>query len=254
MSVILNEIKWCEDMLSGTTLGKKPSETLFLLAKYYLYIGYSKAQTKGLLERFLLKVDPAASLVKWEDLIDFSIKRAAKSRIMVCSGIEITDTELNTISSLEGKQVQRLAFTLLCLAKYWDLLYLKTDHWVNSKDSEIMKMANINTSTERQSMMYHELNRLGLISFSKSVDNTNVKVDFVSEGEVVLVINDFRNLGYQYMKYAGATEFYVCQNCGITTKQKTKSSNKGRKPKYCSECAREVKLQQSINSVMRIRQ
>ena len=87
-----------------------------------------------------------------------------------------------------------------------------------------MRMANINTSIKRQSLMYYNLNAAGLIQFSKKVDNTNVKVCFMAPGDVVMSITDFRNLGYQYLKY------------------------------HCPACAIEVATQQQVNRVMRLRQ
>ena len=150
--------------------------------------------------------------------------------------------------ALNGKQTRRLAFTLLCLAKYWNAVSKKPDGWVNSSDSDVMRMANINTSIKRQSLMFHNLNESGMIQFSRKVDNTNVRVCFMEDGETALHITDFRNLGYQYLKYHGAN-YFVCENCGITTKEVNHTT--GRKQKYCSECAVQVAVQQRVNSVMK---
>ena len=63
-------------------------------------------------------------------------------------------------------------------------------------------------------------------------------------------IHDFRNLGYQYMKYYGGP-YFECVNCGITVKEQEPS--KGRRQKYCPECALEIKTRQNVNAVMRHR-
>lgn len=63
-------------------------------------------------------------------------------------------------------------------------------------------------------------------------------------------VSDFRNLGYQYMKYHGEP-YFECTNCGITEKIKNPSS--GRPPKYCPQCAAEIRTKQNVNSVMRRR-
>ena len=161
--------------------------------------------------------------------------------------IEITKPEMELIDRLESTQIRILAFTLLCLSKYWNVVNPNGDSWVNSKDCEIMRMANVNTSIKRQSLLYHQLNELGMIQFSKKIDNTNVKVAFAQPGETVLRITDFRNLGYQYLKFHGEP-YFECQNCGLTVKKKNKGS--GRPPKYCDSCAVEIKMQQIVNSVM----
>ncbi|MBP5462531.1 MAG: hypothetical protein J6Y20_10430 [Lachnospiraceae bacterium] len=250
MTIVLNEHEWAKEMISSRSLGKKPFETLSRVAKYYIDNHYSKKDVRKMLDRFLIQCDPTASLPKWSDTIDYALERAMKYDAIKIDYIEITDKEMAAINALEGRQLCRLAFTLLCLSKYWNIVNPHGDNWVNSSDSDIMRMANINTSIRRQSLMYHQLNAAGLIQFSKKVDNTNVRVLFIEEGETVLKISDFRNLGYQYMKYCGEP-YFECQNCGITVKMDNPKS--GRRQKYCKSCAVEVATQQNVNSVMRCR-
>lgn len=252
MTIVLNEHEWAKAAIESRSLGKKPFETLSRVAKYYIDNGnYSKKEVRNLIEIFLLQCDPTASIPKWDSTIDYAIARAFKYEAITIDNITISKSEMEKIMSLDGKQIRRLAFTLLCLAKYWDMVNPQGDHWVNSKDSEIMRMANINTSIKRQSLMYFNLNEMGLIQFSKKVDNTNVRVCFVDNNEeVTLTISDFRNLGYQFLKYCGEP-YFECQNCGITTK--LSDPVKGTKQKYCKECAVEVAMKQRVNSVMRHR-
>jgi len=249
--IVLNEIDWARDALLSNSLGNKPYETLCRIAKYYIHDGYTKQKTRKSLESFIMRCDPKASLPKWSETIDYAIKYAYKHPAVEIDGIQITKKEMETIDALQGKQIRRLAFTLLCLSKYFDTISSNGDHWVNSEDNEIMRMANISTSIKRQSDMFHQLWKLGLIQFSRKVDNTNVRVLFSDDtSKVVLTVNDFRNLGYQYLMYHG-DPFFVCENCGIVTK--INHPGVGRRQKYCPNCAKEIQLQQIIDSVMRKR-
>jgi len=249
MTIVLNEHDWARECIETRNLGKKPFETLCRVAKYYLDKDYGKKEARKATEQFLLQCEPTASLPKWADTLELALNRALKYDAIQIDGIEITAPEMAKIDALEGKQVRRLAFTLLCLAKYWNLVNPNCDSWVNNKDSEIMRMANINTSIKRQSLMYYNLNELGMVQFSRRVDNTNVRVCFIEDGETVMTITDFRNLGYQYLKYHGEP-YFECANCGLVLKQNT---SVGRNLKYCADCALEIKMQQNINSVMRQR-
>ena len=76
------------------------------------------------------------------------------------------------------------------------------------------------------------------------------KQEFIEDGEVAVRVSDFRNLGYQYLKYHGEP-YFECENCGLTVRQNNKKT--GRRQKYCQSCAAEIKIQQTINSVMRRR-
>ncbi len=251
MSVVLRENDWAASMIQANSLGKKPSETLRRVARFYMdtyNINQDAARKK--LDLFLLQCDPTSSLPKWSDALDFAVSRACKYPAINIDHISVSKNEVEKIDSLEGKQIRRLAFTLLCLAKYWNIVTRKEDGWVNSKDNEIMSMANINTSIKRQSLMFGKLNELGMIQFSKKVDNTNVKVCFMEDGEEAIRIYDFRNLGYQYLMYHGEP-YFTCENCGITTKVNDRGNR--RRQKYCPECAAIIKMKQNIESVMRRR-
>lgn len=250
MSIVLDEHEWAQNMINIRSLGAKPFETLSRVAKYYIDKDYSKRETRDMLDTFLLQCEPTASLPKWSETLDYAVSKALKYDAIRIDGIEITKPEIKYIDALEGKQIRRLAFALLCLAKYWDIVNPKGNHWVNNKDNEIMRMANIKASIKKQSLMYYGLNEVGMIQFSKKVDNTNVRVCFITPGETAMVVADFRNLGYQYLKYCGEP-YFECQNCGITAK--INDPVKGCKQKYCKECAIKVATKQRVDSVIRQR-
>lgn len=250
MTIVLNEHEWAQGMIESRSIGAKPFETLRRVARYYIDKGYSKKDVRNMLDTFLIQCEPTASIPNWTETLDRAVAKAVKYSAINIDSIEITKPEMERIDALDGKQIRRLAFTLLCLAKYWDIVSLRCDHWVNNKDNDIMRMANISTSIKRQSLMYYNLNETGMIQFSKKVDNTNVRVCFITSGETAMLITDFRNLGYQYLKYHGEPCF-ECQNCGVTTKYD--NPTKGLSQKYCKSCASDIHIKQSTNSVMRQR-
>ena len=252
MSIVLNEHYYAEQAIQTRSLGKKPSETLSRVARYYIDScdSTTKKAIRNKLDVFLLQCDATASIPKWSKMLDFATDWAFKHEAIQIDSISITKPEMNKVDSLSGKQLRRLAFVLLCLSKYWNVVNPQNDNWVNNKDNEIMAFANINTSIRRQCAMYATLRDAGLIQFSKKVDNTNVRVCFAEDGEVVMKITDLRNLGYQYLKYHGEP-YFECTNCGITVK--IDEPTRGRKQKYCKECAVGIKTMQNVNSVMRQR-
>ena len=94
-------------------------------------------------------------------------------------------------------------------------------------------MANIQVSVEKQSAMVNSLRNKGLIQYSRIVDNLNTNVLFIdNESEVILEIEDFRNLGYEYALYCGE-KFFKCENCGVLVKQNEKNNKK-----LCNECSK----------------
>jgi len=250
MSIILNEYKWAESALSEMSLGKKPTETLGRIAKYYMYNGNTKAESREMLDAFLLSCEPNTSVTGWSDTLDRIVKNAEKYPLIVIDSVPVTKKEMECIQKVPGMQLQRLAFTLLCVAKYKKMTSEKNDYWVNTPDRDIMKMANIKTSVKRQSIMFGQLKDLGLIRFSKKVDNTSVQVLFAQDGETAIEVSDFRNLGYQYMNYFGG-QYFICECCGIMDKYN--DDDRGRRRKYCESCSVKIRIKQSVDSVMRKR-
>jgi hypothetical protein len=250
MSLIMDEVELTERMLREHDLGAKPYETLDRVARYYWSNKYSKREIRQLLDNFMLQCDPDVQLPKWADLLDKLTKNAHKYPLIRLDGVTVTKPEMEVIDALRTGQLRRLAFTLLCVSKYWDAVSPNNNHWVNTSDKEVLQMANISTSIKRQCALYGMLRKEGLLKFSKKIDNLNVQVLFGCEGEQAMYIQDFRSLGYQYlMKHGG--DFFQCVNCGNPAK--LRDPKHGRNQKYCAYCAAEIKTRQNVDSVMRTR-
>ena len=246
--IVMNEREWAEDMIAAHSLGAKPFETLYRVARYYLDSNVPKQDVRKLLDAFLLQCEPSSSLPKWSDVLDSALALACKREAVMLDAIEITEPEMARIDALRGRQLRRLAFTLLCLAKYWNAVLPGGGGWVNNRDAEIMRLANIKTSIRRQAALYHSLYELGLIRFSRKVDNTNVCVSFLEPGVPVMRVTDLRNLGYQYLMAHGEP-YFPCRNCGIVTKYT--NPQESWKQKYCTACAAEMELKQRAEAARR---
>lgn len=259
MSIVLNENEWAKEMIENRQLGTKPFETLKRVARYYIDLGYSKRETRRNVDRFVFQCGESSTAKRWSDKIEKAISLAQKNSAIQIDSIKITQPEIDIIKSIDGMQVQKLAFTLLCLAKYWNIAYPFCDSWVSNKDNEVMRMANIHTSVRKQSQYFHMLMECGLVRPSKKIDNTSIRVLFIEDGDVALEVTDFRNLGYQYLMFCGDTKYFQCQNCGIISKKNKnaeaeESQVRGRRQKYCNDCAVKVNIQKTMIRVMRNRE
>ena len=239
-NIVLNEKACAEYALENLILGSKPTETLGRVARYYYSIGYKKKEIGSLLEDFMLKCDPTINIVKWQATIDKQVNSADKYELIDISGVEITQSEIDKIQQIEGKLLQRLMFTMLCLAKYGNAINPNNNNWVNRKDKEIFSLANITLTTKRQSLLINDLWTMQYIGYSRVVDNININVKIVdNESPTVLYISDFRNLGNQYMRYCGE-KYIECECCGKVVKEKHG------KQRDCTECATEIDRQKSL--------
>lgn len=243
--VILNENEYAAEALIRSDLGTHAYNTLRLVARYFFDCGFSREDVRDRLEKFLLRCRPDASLPVWENALDNAVKRAEVTPALSIDKIDITKDEMEKINFLNGKQLRRLAFTLLFLSKYWDLVSSVNNHWVRNSDTEILSLANVKTAVRRQCAMFRQLEQLGYIRFAKSIDNLSVQVLFGCDGETAIEIYDGRNIGYQYMRYCGEP-FIECACCGVTVRVTPKSV--GRPRKYCKECASSVAIKRAAST------
>lgn len=172
----------------------------------------------------------------WRDYFERCIKSVDKYSLCECNGVWITKNEITTIQKIENKVLERLAFTLLCLAKFKNYKNPDNDNWVNYTNGEIFSMACINTSSYDKDLKIHKLKELGLVEYAKKISNLSVRVLYVDEeSENKLFISDFRRIGYEWKLYNG--EKYVrCVDCGVLVK---KTSNA---KKYCNDCSKKNEL------------
>ncbi|WP_460646679.1 hypothetical protein [Lacrimispora xylanolytica] len=212
----------------------KTYQTLSMLARYYFHMkGLENKRNMERLHIFMEAHYPKYNPVDWSETIESCVSRAPKYPLCLCDGIWITDQEIKTIESLSDKVLERLAFTLLCLAKYGNFRNKENNNWVTNSDSEIYKMACITTKAYDKDIRFHKLRELGLIEFAKKIDNLSIRVLFSDESEKgCAFIRDFRKLGYEWRVMKG--ENYIrCVKCGILVRRT--SLNR----KYCTDCTKQ---------------
>ena len=233
--IVLDERKYAENCLRDGSINDSPFFTLSILAKYYYhYLGFRKKKIIKLLLEFLEKNYPKYELNKytWQTSVEKLAARAGKFPLFEIAGVSITKSELDTIANIHNKVLERLAFTMLCLAKFGNAKNDSNNNWVNLDSKEIFKLARISCKANEREIKIGQLYQMGLLEFSKRNDNLNCRVTFVdNDSEEVVFISDTRELGYEYLKYKGEN-FIRCADCGILTR-----GNKNGTKRYCKDCS-----------------
>lgn len=237
MEIILNESAYAERILNDSSYYIKAFSDIVLLASYFKNNKhYSPAEVKGHLKEVITQ-HPCRFLPKvFDDIVESALRDADKWRVKDVGYISITENEMNAIAGVEKESYRKILFSLLCCSKYWNKVNQLNNNWSNTKESDLIKLANVYAITVRdRGKMFFDLKNDGYISFSKRVDNLNIRVDFVDdESPEVMRITDFRNLGNQYLAFFEGG-YFKCKMCGAVIKKKSNSH------KFCKECARKVK-------------
>lgn len=232
--LMMNETQAAEKIISNKTVGKKPMRDINLLARYFLtHAGDKKPKTSELIttlqEYLKWQYDDYMSL-QWRSLIEKSIKKAKNSPIIDIEYIPVTENELNTIRSIKDKRLEKLAFTCLLVAKYFNLRNPNNNGYVNIDYSTLFKLARVTAKTYDKPLLLNDLKQIGLVQRCRKVDNPNFKVLFIDdESTVILKVEDMREIGYQYLQYLGEP-FIKCSCCGVLIRKRSNNT------KYCKEC------------------
>lgn len=246
MSLIMREFEWVENEMKMKSLPSKPYNLLLSMAKYFSDKGYNKPQIKKKLREYILTCNPDAAIYKdYGNTLDKVLSYYQKRDPVHVDCVTVTVPEIASINSIESKQAKRVAFAVLCIAKFKDSLNPQNNHWVGEQLSAVMKSANVRTSIKRQCLIYNDLKECGMIEFAKQPDNNNVQVLFMQDGDVAMRITSLDNLGYRYLMYCGEP-YFECQECGSITKYRNKI--KGKNQKYCDSCAPVVAKEQRYQS------
>ena len=237
MPVVLNEKKQAEYIIEKGEVGNKPTSTLFLLAKYYRQKeNLNKEQTFNKLNEFMEKNYKNYNSATWEDIIEDISKKANKYPLREIDYIEITKSEIDTIRNVCNIKYEKLLFTMLCYAKLYNKISDKNNGWVNTDIKELFRVARVSVRYRNDKFLYlNDLETAGLISFSNKNDNLNLRVTFVdNNSDTVLRIDDFRELGYEYLNYIGDGKFIRCECCKKLIRKKSN------KQKYCTDCYKRI--------------
>ena len=230
--IILNEREYAKKWLSSERIEEQPYLVLGILAKYFYAQGHKKKQISSMLFDFLCSHFTVTKKLQWEETCDQLAAKADKYPLYEFDGVSITRSELEKIATADGDKEKRLLFTMLCLAKLGNLKRPKNNGWVNTDTKELFKMARIDCRVYQRFYMIGKLGRQGFLEFPKKNGNLANRVTFIDdESEMVLLVSDFRELGYEYMKYCGE-DIIRCRECGILTR-----GNKNCTKQYCSKCA-----------------
>ena len=236
MDIIMNEYTYAENLLNkqdlkACDLGDKPSSTLNLLARYYREIGKNDDEIKELLSDFLNRcLKDKYKESKWIDSIFYQVVKSKKYTLKKVDNVIVTKSEIEIIQSVKGKSRQKVLFTLLILAKYYNAVSDKNKNWTNLEYKKIFKLANVQLSIQNQALLINDLYNCGFVNVSKNVGKPNIQVNFVdNESDTVLTITRLKDLGKEYLMFCGE-DYIRCQKCGTLVKN-YKNTNK-----YCKTC------------------
>ena len=243
--LILNEAKYAHGVYDGlqsevkSIVSKIGYVTRYFLHTLHLGDDENYRRTVEWLQRNHDNFDESY----YSNLISDAIKRAHKKPFYNIEGVQITQSELDIISSLDSLRAEKVLFVLLCMAKQQSVSNGFTNGLVKYSITELCKMARISVPAEDREYILYDIVQRGLLGYPKKNNTQCLIVNFINDvDEPVLTLDeiDCQELAYNYLSWKNDGKGYTrCKKCNRLIKQ-----SKTKPRKYCEDCAKAVVAEQ----------
>ena len=242
--LILNEKQYAENLYYGnndqvkSVLGK-----IGYITRYHLYVvGYTDEENYKRTVEWMNKNHDNFDESYYSNLISDAIKRAYKYPFYNIENIKITQSELDSIASLDNLRAEKVLFVLLCMAKQQQIVNGFTNGLVKYSLTDLCKFARISVPADDREYILHNILQKGLLGCPKKNDTKCLIVNCINnDGDIALQLDetDCQELAYVYLNWKNNGKgFTRCQCCNILIKQ---SKNGIRK--YCEICGPKVEAE-----------
>lgn len=216
------------------------NEHIMQLAKYNFHVNkMNNTENYNSIVEYLRKYWKMFAESDYEKKIEDCVKNVQKYPFKSIESIKITRSELDFIANLGNIRLEKIAFVLLCIAKYECYYHDEPKYWISWSLNNISKLARVHVTKDENRKLFRELVTVGAIESNSSGGNLYEHVLFVSckkDDNVVLELSevDYKELAYTYLFYKNGFSGYVhCERCGRLVKQKSN------RQKFCNDCAEE---------------
>jgi hypothetical protein len=221
---ILNELAYAEKLLEQGFSRYMYGGDLYILAKYYRYLGVDEKQIERNLISFCEKFEKSFDVNANYKNIEWNLKKSRKSKLRIPVDVPITINELNIIKNLNNYRYEKILFTLLVLAKYFRIT--NTSVKVNKKITE----------ENDAYIIYNKFNFILKHSHTCKRKDENIKHYFVEnnyikysqDGKGIIILfakpRDGSDVVLTVTKIENIIDFYpvFCEYCGEIIENKSK--------------------------------
>ena len=249
--LIFDEKKYAENLLKSKefkTYRQKDIER-YILIRYLSSIGMKEEDIKKQLAKFPFAGCEYLDKTEISYLYDKILQKALSRPLVSGIEVDIYESEMEVIESVEDFDARKLLFVLLIYYKWasqqsclkFFSRYNNVD-MVITNDLDIWKNAGI--MGLRVSERYKLCNKLiekGLYVEDNFKANNYFYLPFCQKnGKIAIKITNYDNILGELLYFEDKNHYKRCSNCGIVI-TKTRSPKK-----YCSNCAREIKNKQNL--------
>lgn len=243
--IIFDELHKAQTLLkNGFSKGYDWTE-LFILAKYYRYIGEKNSSIKKLLLEFCETHMEEYNDVIYGGRLESAMKKSEKAQLRLPVEIFITEKEIAAIRSVNNYKYEKVLFTMLAMSRTLKLSGSgKSEQcWLMEKLSAILSKSKVYFNKQERGSLLYDLFSLGMIYLerdtkkNKSRGRENIRLLYADPNSpVAITISNMDNV----------IEYYkpICKNCGNEMEKKKRID-------ICDNCYKEKRKKDVLKNVKR---
>jgi hypothetical protein len=165
---------------------------------------------------------------------DNILKIASAKGLLQRKIIEFSKEELDFIHSFNHLNFEKMLFIMFCAYK------VEETGKFTVKAKELMRFANNGYSKKYVNDLLSKAYQSGLFDMDCYHNTlkyfpTEKTLSLFNPDNIILTIDNFKNLIFYYLQYIGIGNYTTCKNCGCIIKRVSNNQ------KYCDECKREAR-------------
>jgi len=237
--IVFDEKAHAKKMLrDGFITPNQEIKDIFIFAKYLYYLDNDKFEVNQKLKEFIVKYRNEYSDNIRNGIARKTTNSAKMGTLVFDKKIQIYESELNVVNSLNTNELKKLMFSYIVLSKFSNGLF-------KISRNELFKLADIKIHNRNKPKLIYELNKTKN-TFTIIKKNTTLRgIDIKSIGKVILEFIVDENFIFQYLYYIGDKKITECNKCRRLI---LKTSNK---KKYCKACGEKVNRQKTLENYYR---
>lgn len=207
-----------------------------ILVKYWHSLGLQEKEITNNLRQFMIEFQNLFNdnIIKYK--IDKAIEVGLKYKLLTGVSVDILESEIEQIKSLEMIELQKMMFVFLLVWKFKG-----KPQRLRITNTDIMNLARVKVKNDVFWDYIYKITQTKMLSMVEYKNKSYYRINILEEGNVILHIEKFDNIIDNYLSLVEPEKYQNCEKCGDLIEQVNN------RQKYCKSCWKEVERELKRN-------